>query len=156
MSIKLIKQSLGRKRFIKTGPIASWDHWQTDLNLLKSFLIKETALQIVTGRVYFELSQNGTNPKMMLEVIGLPVEFLENSMVLEDHENRVVLVHPLTGLDLFSLDFDQLEKRAFDLKEALAASFAKQEDQLSEIFHIVFDHDKIELHFFSQKDYIQK
>ncbi|MBC7540757.1 MAG: hypothetical protein H7281_18195 [Bacteriovorax sp.] len=156
MNIQLIKMNQGRKRFLKTQPILDINNWQAYLAELKSFLSLESGFQIVGGKVYFEMSVESEAPKMMLEVIGLPIPLEQNALVLADLDCGEVLVHKLTGLDLFCLDFDQLFKTSWGLKWTLEASFRKQADELSAIFHIVFDHDKIELHFFRQKDYIQK
>ncbi|MDD4975443.1 MAG: hypothetical protein PHY93_13875 [Bacteriovorax sp.] len=153
--MQIIKMNQGRKRFLKTGPLKDFNNWLTYLAELKSFLSLQSGFQIVGGKVYFELSSEDQFPKMMLEVIGLPISLEQNALILADLESLDVLAHKLLGFDIFTLDFDQLLKIAWGLKRTLEASLKKQQGDLSAIFHIVFDHDKIELHFFRQKDYIQ-
>lgn len=156
MSIPLIKIHGGRKRFIKTQPITDFNNWPSHLAHLKRFLSQESSLQIVGRKIYFEMSPKESAPKMMLEVIGLPISLEHNALFLADLEVSDVLIHKLVGLDLFTLDFEELLKTGQGLKGTIGAAFRQQEDELSDIYHIVFDHDKIELHFFRQKDYIQK
>lgn len=155
-SIQFIKIKQGRRRFLKTEPMVDFNNWQGHLAQLKSFLSLQTGFQIVGGKVYFELDLENSTPRMMLEVIGPPIPLEQNNLVLADFEASDVLVHKLSGFDLFTMDFDQLLLTSRGLKRTLEASFLNRADELSAIFHIVYDYDKIELHFFSQKDYIQK
>ena len=101
------------------------------------------------------MSPKISDPVMMLEVIG-PAVVDQNGLVLMDLESGESLIHKLQGHDLFSFDFDQLLLSSKELMRTLELNFKKKNDELSPFFHIVFNHDKIELHFFRQKDYIQK
>ena len=153
--MQLIKINQGRKRFIKTHPIIDFNNWMSCLTELKSFLSLESGFQIVGSQVHFEISSEGEGPKMMLEVIGPPIPLDQKALVLCDLECLEVLIYKIPGLNLFTLDFDQLLKTSWGLKRTLDASFLDRPGKLLAIFHIVFNHDKIELHFFRQKDYIQ-
>ena len=155
MSLQLIKTKPGRKRFLKTQPIKDLDNWMGLLSELKNFLSIESSYQIVGSSVYFEMSPNGPDPVMMLEVIG-PAVVDQNGLALMDLESEESLVHKLHGQDLFSLNFHQLLLSSKELMKSLEINFKRKNDELSPFFHIVFNHDKIELHFFRQKDYIQK
>lgn len=156
MGLQLIKLKEGRKRFIKTPPLPDFSHWQQHLAELKSQLAKNSHFQIVGNKIYFEMAMKGSAPRMMLPVIGPPMPFLENNLVLSDWENHEIWVHKLLGIDIFSADLDHILKAKEALKSPLEASFRHHGGELADIFHIVFNDNKIELHFFSQKDYIQK
>jgi hypothetical protein len=156
MSVQFIKIKQGRKRFLKTQEIADFTNWMYFLAQLKNFLAVQSALQIVGEKIYFEMSSESNRFKIMLEVIGLPISPKENELILADFEKGDILVHKLLGYDLFTLDFDHLLKISLGLKRTLLSSLSKQQEVLADIFHIVFDQGKIELHFFRQKDYIQK
>ena len=156
MGLQFAKMNRGRKRYLKTQAINDFTNWPTYLVELKRFVSIQSGLQIVGEKVHFEMSPDSDNPKMMLEVIGLPHLFEKDAFILVDHESCEILVHRIAGHDLFSLNFEQLLLTSKVLKLSLEASFSKPEDGLFAIFHIVFDLDKIELHFFRQKDYIEK
>lgn len=149
MSIKVKKIFSGRKRFIKTLPLAHPEDWATDLLFLKNFLNRETNLQLVGSKTYLESSPEGLS--LMLEVIGVPSIPDQKGLKLADLEEGDVLVHAIPDLDLFSLDFEGLLLTSSSIYKALSLG----ESKLSAVFHIVFDYEKIELHFFRQKDYIQ-
>lgn len=155
MSLQLIKTKQGRKRFLKSEPMKDLINWMELLSELKNFLSIESSFQIVGNSVYFEMSPKISDPVMMLEVIG-PAVVDQNGLVLMDLESGESLIHKLQGHDLFSFDFDQLLLSSKELMRTLELNFKKKNDELSPFFHIVFNHDKIELHFFRQKDYIQK
>lgn len=151
-TVQLKKIEIERSRYIKTGPLQNPLEWMSELALLKEFLARNSNYQIVGSKVYFEIDakQAGIGPKLMLEIIGVPVPNDIISMEIADLEARIVYVHQLT-LDLFQTDYDEIES----LGRKLYMLLAKSHD-LGELFHIVYDNAKIELHFFSQKDYIQK
>lgn len=156
MAIQFNKIKQGRKRFIKTQKIIDFINWPTYLLELKSIISKESALQIVGSGIFFEISSEGQNPKLMLEVLGLPIPLNNFGLTLSDYEGQNVFIHKLIGHDIFSIDYVGLLEATKSIKKALEASFEKEEEKLASIFHIVFNLDKIELHFFRQKDYIQK
>lgn len=149
MSIQIKKKASGRKRFIKTLPLPTPSDWMSSERALKNTIERETNLQIVSGKTYLEVT--GNEFSLMLEVIGLPLNPDQKDLKLADQEAGDVLVYELGGKDLFSLDFDELLLTSRKVQKALNQS----ENQLSPIFHIVFDGEKIGLHFFRQKDYIQ-
>jgi hypothetical protein len=156
MAIQFTKIKQGRKRFIKTQTINDFINWPTYLYELKSLISKESALQIVDRKVFFEIESGCQNPKLMLEVVGLPIPLNQFNLSISDYEACELLIHKLTGQDIFGMDYEALLETSQGLKRALEASFGKEQGKLSSIFHIVFNQDKIELHFFGQKDYIQK
>ncbi|RPJ69059.1 MAG: hypothetical protein EHM20_16810 [Alphaproteobacteria bacterium] len=124
---------------------------------LKDFIATGSSFQIVGPKVYFEISMVGTTPtSMMLEVLGTPSAVDQNDLVLADQEAAEVLIHHLEGADLFGIDLDQLLKTAKDLQRGLNNSLMSSNTDICDLFHIVYDNEKIELHFFIQKDYIQK
>ncbi len=154
MSLKFIKTEHGRKRFLKTQAIPDPNNWMGLLSEIKNFISLQSGLQIVGNSIYFELFSPNISPSLMLEVLGSAI-LEQNSFVLMDLENCEILVHKLQDFDLFTLDFDQLFQTSWDIKRRLESNFIKNGVDLSNFFHIVFNHDKIELHFFRQKDYIQ-
>ena len=155
MNLQLIKTKQGRKRFIKSQPIKDLNNWMGLLSDLKNFLSINSSFQIIGNSVYFEMSPMIPEPVMMLEVIG-PAVVDQNGLALMDLESGESFVHSLQGQDLFTFEFDQLLLSSKELMRTLEINFKRKNDELSPFFHIVFNHDKIELHFFRQKDYIQK
>ena len=155
MAIQFTKIKQGRKRYIKTQTIYDFINWPTYLIELKSLISKESALQIVDKLIFFEIESGCQNPKIMLEVVGLPTPLVQFNLSISDYEACDVLIHKLTGQNIFEMDYETLLETSERLKKALEASFDNERDKLSNIFHIVFNQDKIELHFFGQKDYIQ-
>ena len=156
MSAQLILSKSGRRRFLKLAPMADFSNWMTYLAEFKSLISDQSGYQIVGRKVYFEMSSKSVAPRMMLEVIGVPAPVDQNAIVMMDLENIDLLVHKQKEVNLFSVDLDQLLLTSWGLKRTLDATFSKRGEELSPFFHIVFNHDKIELHFFRQKDYIQK
>ena len=146
----------GRKRFLKTTAFSDFNNWLGHLAELKHYLGQKSGLQIVGNKVYFEINPDASVPTMMLEVLGPPVKLDRADLVLADYEESSLLVYRLLGQNLFNMDYEQLLMTSLGVKQSLAASEMDQAVGLADIFHIVFDNDKIELHFFSQKDYIQK
>jgi len=155
MAIQFTKIKQGRKRYIKTQAINDFSNWPTYLIELKALISRESALQIVDRLVFFEIESECQNPKIMLEVAGLPIPHGPFNLSIRDYEACDVLIHKLTGQDIFTMDYESLLETSRSLKRALEATFNKEQGKLSNIFHIVLSQDKIELHFFGQKDYIQ-
>lgn len=155
---KIQKIHRERKRFIKTPALQDPAEWLGQLTALKEWLFRESSFQIVGTKVYFEISTLdwGTKPRMMLEVVGVPLLSQDNSLELIDQEACDVFVYKLES-DLFHLEWSELIQSARTLAGPLENTLRKSEDTaLGEVFHIVYNNEKIELHFFSQKDYIQK
>ncbi|MGZ3788220.1 MAG: hypothetical protein ACXVLQ_06830 [Bacteriovorax sp.] len=138
----------GRRRFIKTPPLRNQEEWLAELGTLKDFLFKETHLQIVGSKTYLEFSNEGL--ALMLQVLGVPPYLEQKALELVDLEASPVLVYQWER-DLFQVDFDEL----FLTSRSILGGLAAKGEVLSAVYHIVFDDEKIELHFFRQKDYIQ-
>lgn len=157
MSIQIKKIQTGRKRFIKTLPLNNPNEWLTELALLKQFLGNETSFQLVGHKVYFEMDLNRLEigPRMMLEVIGVPLELGQKSLELIDFPESEVFVYKMAEADLFSLDFRGLLEKSKMIVHALNENLIKNGTQALPLFHIVYEFEKIELHLFRQKDYIQ-
>lgn len=155
---KIQKIHRERKRFLKTLPLQDPAEWLSQLAALKEWLFRESSFQIVGTKVYFEISTLDleAKPRMMLEVVGIPLLTQDNSLELIDQEACDVFVHKLEG-DLFHLEWSELIHGARALAGPLENTLAKSgATALCGVFHIVYNNEKIELHFFSQKDYIQK
>lgn len=156
MGLQFIKHTMGRRRFIKTAAISdsAFENWLSQLAVLKKNLIEQTNLQIVGDKVFWEIDSEAQKASLMLEVIGVPLsrtQSLDYALSLQDLGEGEFLVHRLGKEGLFGLDFPTLMLQAGKIHQALTKSRSK----ISHLFHIVFDNDKIELHFFEQKDYIQ-
>lgn len=155
MNISLKKFHVGRKRFLKIS-LENPSDWLAQLARLKDFIAIESSFQVVGNKIYFEISMEPGTTKMMLEVLGPPVAIDQKELILADRDANEVLVHHLEGVDLFGIDYDQLLKTAKGLQRGLKNSLMDSNTDICDIFHIVYDNEKIELHFFIQKDYIQK
>ncbi len=158
--LQLKKTSFIRKRFLKTPPLKKPEEWLVELENLKEFIREKSNLQMVGTKIYFEITKKSELPRMMLEVIGTPVQegLLAFKLGLElfDQEDSEVYVHKLSKIDLFSTDFRELIQTGRTFYRSIDKLLAGSESHFYETFRLVFDNEKIELHFFSQKDYIQK
>ena len=152
MNLKLKKKTVLRQRFLKAPVFPDLAEWVTELSSLKNFLSTSSNYQIVGNQVHFEVSASNTSPQLMLQVIGLPMNFDQNGPVMVDREAREILIHELAGQDIFSIDFKQLLLKAENLHLSLKEQMGSS---LGDVYDIVFVGEKIELHFFRQKDYIQ-
>jgi hypothetical protein len=148
LNLKMVTS--GRKRFLKSAPLADIYEWQNAVSVLKNFLFQHTSFQIVSEKIYLEVHDPGSM-SVMLEVIGVPTMPEKSAYFIADVEGGPLFLHEQAHGDLFTLDFKELFFTSKVIKEALNVG----ENQLSAIFHIVFDDEKIEFHFFRQKDYIQ-
>jgi hypothetical protein len=161
MAIQLKKTHFTRKRFLKMNRLLNPSEWMNDYHQVKEFIREKSHFQLVGSKIYFEISEESDFPSMLLEVIGPPVpkESMPKDLSLElfDQESSFVYIHKVTDVDLFHTDFAQLVKRGRALSQVLLTSESKEVPPLlNASFRIAFDNEKIELHFFSQKDYIQK
>lgn len=87
----------------------------------------------------------------MLEVIGPPHKLERTGLSVVDCEARDILIYKTGNLDLFSFNLEDILFTARSILKAMDSG----ESKLLSVFHIVLTEEKIELHFFSQKDYIQ-
>ena len=150
MSTRLKKIHYGRRRFLKSEPLANPEDWLLRINQLKSFISHNSKLQVVGHASTLECSEGRVCA--MLEVIGKPFKTDQDAVHISDFEEHDLLVFEIEHFDLFSIDFDKIMLISASILKALS----KKEDKPSSNFHLVIDQQKIELHFFSQKDYIQK
>jgi hypothetical protein len=167
MSIHFKKIQQGRKRFIKSLPIKNLNEFQFELVKIKDYLGQQTAYQIVGTKIYFEFISIDSAPRVMLEVVGVPFSFDKCVFQFADREAEEVFVHKLNGADLFNTSFSNIVEKAKSVRKILESGLNRVDlsnstsipaafsSSLSEVFYIVSDNAKIELHFFSQKDYIQ-
>lgn len=149
MSVQIKKIVSGRKRFIKTAPLKNPDEWASELLLLKDLLFLHTSFQIVGTRVYLESFSEQLS--LMLEVVGVPLNPDQKTLKVVDRGECEVFVYEVQGQDLFNLDLQGL----LAISKSISMAILKSGTKLTSAFHIVFDNEKIELHFFSQKDYIE-
>ncbi|MFA6235774.1 MAG: hypothetical protein WC635_00495 [Bacteriovorax sp.] len=156
MALQIKKFHFERRRYLKTSALTDLSEWLFELARLKEFIAHESSFQIVANKVIFEIALNSPNRKMMLEVVGVPMPMERNTLELWDQESCEILVHKMPDVDLFNTDFEDLIKTGHQVHKSLEKSYQFPESGLSAVFHIVFDNEKIELHFFRQKDYIQK
>lgn len=155
-NLQFVSVNFGTKRFLKTQPLPDFRNWLSDLASLKVLIEEETAFQIVGEKIYFEVSALKPVPALMLSVIGLPRGLEKKPLILCDLSYESVLVYRFQNKDIFEADPEQLLRESLELRGTLQAKLDQDGGKLADIFHIVFDYDKIELHFFRQKDYIQK
>lgn len=139
----------GRRRFIKTAPLAQPMDWMTELAQLKEWIALSTQFQIVGRKTYFEIQADELS--LMVEVIGVPRNLDQKRLTLVDLEGGDCFVYDFADADLFTLDFDSVLAAAAKIRTALSVG----ENRLHEVSHLVLDEEKIGLHFFRQKDYSQ-
>jgi hypothetical protein len=157
MKISLREIPQGRKRFLKTKNLEDINNWPSHLAEIKNILSLHSNFQIVGNQVYFEVVSRDSTPQMLLEVIGAPIPLEQYALSLIDTAVCTSLVYQFSDINLFNTDFESLLETSWNLyEEILRGVTEKPGSKLLEFFHIVLNDDKIELHFFRQKDYIQK
>lgn len=156
MGVQIKKIHFERRRYLKTAVLKDPKEWLFELAALKDFVALETSFQIIGNKIIFELTLNSYNPRMMLEVVGVPMPMEQKGLELWDQESAEILVYKITAQDLFNIDFESLIRTGHQVHKSLEKTLERPEGLLCGVFHIVFDNEKIELHFFRQKDYIQK
>lgn len=139
-TLKLLKKSWGRRRFVQSDLISDLLAWEETALSLKEIILTKTNLQIVGPKVVIELRTQ--DARIMIEVLGLPVTIV----AMTDFESSDVLIHPYPA-SIFEADFKTLLSKAREIKQ-------KSPHPFEAFFHIVLDNHKIALHFFMQKDYI--
>ncbi len=149
MNIQLKKLKQGRRRFIKTAPLANPLDWMTELAQLKEWIALSTQFQIVGRKTFFEVV--GNELSLMVEVVGVPRNLDQNRLILMDLEALETYVYDFSGADLFSVQFESVLVTSAKIRKALGVG----ENRLHDVTHLVFDEEKIALHFFRQKDYSQ-
>ena len=151
MGLELKKSNVLRKRFIKTLPFINFDNYLSELQKLKEFIAQHSLLQIVGNKVYVKFDED-QSISLMLEVIGVPYNRSATAPVLFDLNPIEVLIHKIQDMDLFTIDLQTLLAK----KDSIVWALKKNDRLKSPIYHIVVENEKIELHFFGQKDYIQR
>ncbi len=157
MKISLREIPQGRKRFLKAKNLEDIHNWLSHLAEIKNILSLHSNFQIVGNQVYFEVVSKDSTPQMMLEVIGVPIPLERYALSLIDTANCTSLIYQFSDINLFNSDFEGLLETSWNLYEEVTKGVSERPgSKLLEFFHIVLNDDKIELHFFRQKDYIQK
>lgn len=133
---ELKKNSIGRRRFVKSATLHELFLW-TDFYAKIIYEIQTSStLQRVGKKKIIEINTKTNQAHLLVEVLGppqLPFEIL-------DMEPRVIFVytHPL---GIFEEDFNTIKKKAQSLKDQVL-------ENLADFYHIVFDEEHLELHFF--------
>jgi hypothetical protein len=139
----------GRKRFI--GPknifLSSVD-WQSSLFAFKFFIKNNTQLQILDNWVYWYCDGDLEVARPYLNVLGT-TNFNDSNYTIMDFQPEPFWTKSINNLLQPALDgdFDTLKLQVLD-------AIGDIPGELSKTFHLVMGEEKIELHFFLQKDYI--
>ena len=141
-SFKIQKKSWLRRRFIKSEALHAIEGWSDVSEKLKEKILTDSTYQLVGNKVVLAINAETQETHILVEVLGIPKEGFQ----ILDFEPRECLLyeHPET---IFDVDFLTLKDRGRDLIKGIP-------HHLEDSYHIVFEGEKIALHFFIQKDYI--
>ena len=151
-NLKLIKQKIGRTRYLEIFTEFHHSDWLKLINEIKLKISLESHLQLVGHKIHFGFNSLEFKVRPLIPVIGLPAIIDQNNLRIVDRESQEILIFHDNSENLFSISFEELLDKAKNLHSKLAR---KPEARISPDFDLVFDNEKIELHFFIQKDYIQ-
>lgn len=143
---KLKKTSWGRRRFIKSEALpnlSSWSHWADAYEALRQRILSDSTYQLVGQKMILSLDVKTEVGNTLIEVLGIP----RQDLVFLDMEPTSILVCELEESP-FDVDFLTVKKRAMEIMRGISYN-------LEDNFHIVAEGEKLGLHFFLQKDYIQ-
>lgn len=140
---KLKKTSWGRKRFIKSEALFDPSTWADAVENLKQKILMDSTYQLVGKKMILALDVKTESAHALVEVLGIP----RQDLTFLDLGPLSVLTCELEESP-FDVDFLTVKKRALDIMKGLSYN-------LEDNFHIVVEGEKLGLHFFLQKDYIQ-
>lgn len=144
----LIKKNRGRMRYIGS-PSISIDSkiWQSAFFEFKSFIRDNTQYQLVDNLIYWHCNMELSECFPMIAVIGTPVE-THRKVIVEDSDPGPYWVKGLDpAVSIIDMNFEALKPMIKSVLETIPPQMGKS-------FHLVMNDEKIELHFFLQKDYI--
>jgi hypothetical protein len=141
----MLKQSRGRMRFIGAPEIDLYsENWQSHIFEFKSYLRAHTQYQFIDSKVYWECDRDLKQAIPLLAIIGSSSPLERNVKILE------IEAGPYWSKSLstvFNFDFNSI-------KSQIKSVLLDLPPEMGNIFHLVLNDEKIELHFFLQKDYI--
>jgi hypothetical protein len=136
-----------RMRFLGTADIfLNTENWHSKISEFKSFIRKNTNYQLIDNRVYWQCNPDLSECIPLLGVIGTPM-VLDRPVVLVDTESGRYWVREIDFFSIYNATFDSIRPQIISILETIPP-------QMGKIFHLVMDEEKIELHFFLEKDYI--
>jgi hypothetical protein len=142
----MIKKYRSRTRFIGALDISlNSRDWLSKIFEFKELIRSNSQYQFVDNKIYWHLNRKLKRSSPYLSIIGSQALLGPNISVIDEEEMAYWAV-PF-DFDLYSLSFDSLEL-------ALISALVKIPPEMDENFHLVVEEEKIELHFFLQKDYI--
>ncbi len=141
----IVKCDRGRQRFLGNTKIEiESNNWMSQIFAFKSLIRSQTQYQLIDNKVYWDCDRSLDNCVPMLAIIGTPVEH-DPSFIIQDFEAGSFWIKSLP----FHQDFVFPE-----LKTQIISVLPEIPLEMGQNFHLVIDDEKIELHFFLQKDYI--
>lgn len=116
--------------------------WMDESNTLEEQIKSHSSFQKTGPKIILEAWTSKEELRILIEVVGIPSPNFENF----DMEPSEVLICSLPQSP-FEVSFEEFFKHAQSIRKKINLS-------LQNFYHIVFDGQKIALHFFIQKDYI--
>ena len=150
--LKLKKQKIKRGRFLEIIKDFELSDWLQVANESKSKLALVSNLQLGGNNHHFAIQSSTNQIRLLIPVIGPSTILEQNYLQTFDRESQEILIYQDFGHDLFTITFPELIAKAKNLHSVIQKKSALG---ISADFDLVFDNEKIELHFFIQKDYIQ-
>jgi hypothetical protein len=143
------KKYHGRRRFIGPSNVfLSTVDWQSRMFAFKLFIKNSTQLQILDNLVYWHCNGDLELSRPFFSVLGT-ANIQDNNYAVQDFPPGPFWTKSINNLFVPALngDFDTLKLQVLGAIGDIPGEFDKS-------FHLVMGDEKIELHFFLQKDYI--
>jgi hypothetical protein len=145
----LEKKYSERMRFISASNIhLNSILWQQQVYELKSYLRQNSQYQLNDYKIYWSCDFELNNCIAEISVLGPDTE-LPSDLKTYNQEagNFWIAKLPSSTFNSYFFDFDSLKPEILMILENIPGEIGKK-------FHLVMDDEKIELHFFLEKDYI--
>jgi hypothetical protein len=143
----MLKKYRGRMRFLKIPDIRlDSNDWHSRILNFKSFIRSHSQFQFIDNKIYWE-SQGALDTFIpLIAVIGAELGKV-GEITVEDWEQGPYWTLSLESSFAYTFDLDSL-------KTQISTILREIPEELGKKFHLVIEEEKIELHFFLQKDYI--
>jgi hypothetical protein len=143
----LEKSYRGRMRFLGAPEISlESEFWLSQTYAFKTFIRESTNYQIIDNGIYWLCNFDLTQTIASVCILGTPKEIERKVIMIDQNPGDFWKCQiEVNGEKLVTLD---------DLKLKILPILASIPPEMDPNFHLVMNEEKIELHFFLQKDYI--
>jgi hypothetical protein len=143
----MLKKQRGRMRFLKIPDIQlDSKDWLSRISSYKSFIRSKTQYQFIDNKIYWQCDGVLDKFSPLIAVLGT-ASGTQGELTTEDWEQGPYWAMSLGPTYAYTFDLDSLKTQISTILRGIPEELGKK-------FHLVMEEEKIELHFFLQKDYI--